>query len=49
MPDQIRRRFDREQITAVEFTELTETEERDMFSRVQMGVTLSPAGEKSCL
>lgn len=38
-----RRKFDNEQITVVEFEGLSEEVERDMFSRVQMGVTLSPA------
>lgn len=38
-----RRKFDNEQITVVEFEGLTDETERDMFSRVQMGVTLSSA------
>ncbi|KAJ9475693.1 DUF262 domain-containing protein [Pseudozyma hubeiensis] len=38
-----RRKFDNEQITVVEFEGLSEETERDMFSRVQMGVTLSSA------
>ncbi|KAJ1021148.1 hypothetical protein NDA16_003934 [Ustilago loliicola] len=38
-----RRKFDNEQLTVVEFEGLSEEVERDMFSRVQMGVTLSPA------
>ncbi|SPC64494.1 uncharacterized protein UHOD_07374 [Ustilago sp. UG-2017b] len=38
-----RRKFDNEQLTVVEFEGLSDEVERDMFSRVQMGVTLSPA------
>ncbi|TKY88334.1 hypothetical protein EX895_002686 [Sporisorium graminicola] len=38
-----RRKFDNEQLTIVEFEGLTDETERDMFSRVQMGVTLSSA------
>ncbi|EST08206.1 protein of unknown function DUF262 [Kalmanozyma brasiliensis GHG001] len=38
-----RRRFENEQLTIVEFDGLDEETERDMFSRVQMGVTLSSA------
>ncbi|PWN49428.1 hypothetical protein IE53DRAFT_145980 [Violaceomyces palustris] len=38
-----KQRFLNESITAVEYDDLTEGEERDMFSRVQMGVTLSTA------
>ncbi len=38
-----RRKFDNEQLTIVEFDDLSEETERDMFSRVQMGVTLSSA------
>lgn len=38
-----RRKFENEQMTIVIFEGLTEESERDMFSRVQMGVTLSSA------
>ncbi len=38
-----RRRFENEQLTIVEFEGLDEETERDMFSRVQMGMTLSSA------
>ena len=38
-----RRKFDNEQLTVVEFEGLDHETERDMFSRVQMGVTLSSA------
>ncbi|PWZ02025.1 hypothetical protein BCV70DRAFT_198306 [Testicularia cyperi] len=38
-----RRKFENEQLTIVEFQDLNEETERDMFSRVQMGVTLSSA------
>ncbi|SNX86811.1 uncharacterized protein MEPE_05520 [Melanopsichium pennsylvanicum] len=38
-----RRKFENEQMTIVIFDGLSEEDERDMFSRVQMGVTLSSA------
>lgn len=38
-----RRKFDNEQLTIVEFEGLTDETERDLFRRVQMGVTLSAA------
>lgn len=47
IPEPLRRRFARHQITVVEFTDLTQAQERDMFSRVQMGMTLSPAESMS--
>lgn len=43
IPAKYRKIFEDSQMTVVEYSNLTLPSEREMFSRVQMGVTLSPA------
>lgn len=47
LSDSARNRFSREQINIIEYTDLTEEQERDMFQRVQLGMSLSPAEKVS--
>ncbi|KAF5345784.1 hypothetical protein D9758_011907 [Tetrapyrgos nigripes] len=43
LPDQYRRLFANKQIVCVEYQDLTDANERDIFQRVQLGMALTPA------
>lgn len=47
LSDDMRRSFDDKQISCVEYANLTLEQEREIFSRVQNGVALTPAGNLS--
>ncbi|KAG7442576.1 uncharacterized protein BT62DRAFT_935881 [Guyanagaster necrorhizus] len=44
LPESLRRIFANKQIVCVEYSDLTDDGERDIFQRVQLGVALTPAG-----
>ncbi|KAL5512384.1 hypothetical protein ACEPAG_3376 [Sanghuangporus baumii] len=43
LPSQYKKQFDLKQISCVEYTDLNEDAEREIFQRVQLGVALTPA------
>ncbi|KAF8918185.1 hypothetical protein CPB85DRAFT_1471724, partial [Mucidula mucida] len=43
LPPHLKTRFDNKQLTCVEYDDLTEDQEREIFRRVQLGVQLTPA------
>ncbi|CAO1617551.1 unnamed protein product [Sympodiomycopsis kandeliae] len=49
LPPEVAKRFRRESVPVVIYENLTDAQEREMFQRVQMGVTLSPAEKLSAL
>lgn len=49
LPPDVAKRFRRESVPVVIYENLTDAQEREMFQRVQMGVTLSPAEKLSAL
>lgn len=49
LPPEVAKRFKKEGVPAVIYTDLRDEEEREMFQRVQMGVTLSAAEKLSAL
>lgn len=49
LPGDVAKRFRRESVPVVIYENLTDAQEREMFQRVQMGVTLSPAEKLSAL